>query len=77
MERRDLWLDPPWTGFSPSKGLTLSPHLEEWIAEGGGQKGKALWSKIEKKHRQNSHPINHCPIFDHSQAVKQGFDIHS
>ena len=23
---------------------------------------QTLWSKIEKKHRQNSHPIIHCPM---------------
>ena len=31
----------------------------------------ALWSKIEKKHRQNSHPIIHCPTSEGVSEVSE------
>ena len=44
--------------------------------EGGG--APALWSKIEKKkHRQNSHPIIHCPTSERLSEVSERMSEHS
>ena len=31
----------------------------------------ALWSKMKKKHRQNSHPIIHCPTSEGVSEVSE------
>ena len=36
-----------------------------------GKHGFSLWSKIEKKHRQNSHPIIHCPMSEGISEVSE------
>ena len=37
----------------------------------GKKRSLALWSKIEKKHRQNSHPIIHCPTSEGVSEVSE------
>ena len=34
-------------------------------------RGTSLWSKIEKKHRQNSHPIIRCPTSEGESEVSE------
>ena len=41
------------------------------VTVGGSESETALWSKIEKKNRQNSHPIIHFPTSEGVSEVSE------
>ena len=72
-ERQFEWFRPNWppVPLTPRPPSPISAFDLRFLGEVSGEYTVVLWSKIEKKHRQNSHPINHCPTSEGMSEVSE------